>query len=72
MCLVCSFIPASIFTTIGYFVLLSSQNNPGMSLFGGILASILFVIALGFIICGLYMTVSGKCPMNKSMESKMS
>ncbi len=67
MCLVCSFVPASVFTTIGYFVLLSSQNNLGMGLFGGILASVLFVIALGFIICGLYMTVSGKCPMKKFM-----
>ncbi len=67
MCLVFSFVPASIFTTIGYFVLLSSQNSPGMPLFGGILASVLFVIALGFITCGLYMTVSGKCPMKKFM-----
>ncbi len=64
MCLICSFIPATIFTTIGYFVLSSAgaQNTSGMNLFGIILSIGLFVIALGFIICGLYMTVSGKCP----------
>ncbi len=72
MCLICSFIPASIFTTIGYFVLLTAgiQNNPGMNLFGSILAIVLFIIALGFITCGLYMTVTGKCPMGKFLESK--
>ncbi len=69
MCLICSFSPATIFTTIGYFVLSSAeaQNNSGINLFGVILAIVLFVIALGFIICGLYMTVSGKCPMKKFM-----
>ncbi|MBI4187624.1 MAG: hypothetical protein HY529_00265 [Chloroflexi bacterium] len=73
MCLICSFVPASIFTTIGYFVLVTAgtQNSPGLNLFGLILAIVLFIVALGFIICGLYMTVSGKCPMKKFMESKM-
>ena len=73
MCLICSFIPATIFTTIGYFVLFSAgaQNSSGMNLFGIILSIVLFAIALGFIMCGLYMTVSGKCPMKKFMESKM-
>ena len=39
MCLVFSFIPATIFTTIGYFVLLNAgiQNNQGINLFGLIL-----------------------------------
>ena len=73
MCLICSLIPSSIFTTIGYFVLLTAeaQDSPGMNLFGVLLAIVLFVIALGFIICGLYMTLSGKCPMKRFFESKM-
>ncbi len=73
MCLLCSFIPASIFTTIGYFVLSTAgaQNNSGMNLFGVLLAIVLFVIAISFITCGLYMTVTKKCPMGKFFESKM-
>ncbi len=72
MCLICSFIPASVFTTIGYFVLLTAgmQNNPGMNLFGLVLAIVLFIIALVFITCGLYMTVTRKCPMGKFFEGK--
>lgn len=83
MCLICSFVPASVFTTIGYFVLSSAQSNrvsaglfetqlSAVGVFGTILAIVLFIIALGFILCGFYMTVSGKCPMKKFMESKMS
>ncbi len=73
MCLIFSFIPATIFTTIGYFVLLTAgiQNNQGMNLFGLILAIVFFVIAIGFITCGLYMTVTRKCPMGKFFDSKM-
>ena len=69
MCLICSFVPASIFTTIGYFVLSTAgaQNSAGMNLLGVILATVLFVIALGFIACGVYMTASGKCPIKKFM-----
>lgn len=67
MCLLFSFIPASIFTTIGYFVLLTArkQDSQGMHLFGRILAIVLFVIATGFIACGLYVTVTGQCPMER-------
>ncbi len=73
MCLVISFIPATIFTTIGYFVLLTAgiQNNQGINLFGLILAIAFFVIAFVFITCGLYMTVTKKCPMEKFFKSKM-
>ncbi len=69
MCLVFSFIPATIFTTIGYFVLLTAgiQNNQGINLLGLILAIAFFIIAFAFITCGLYMTVTKKCPMGKFM-----
>lgn len=73
MCLVLSFIPATIFTTIGYFVLMTAgvQNNQGINLFGLILAIALFVIAFVFITCGFYMTVTKKCPMGKFFKSNM-
>jgi hypothetical protein len=63
MCIIFSLIPATILTTIGYFVLFSSTKSEGaMSKFGKILAIWLFIIALIPIIVGLYLTISGLCP----------
>jgi len=47
------------------------QNTPGMNQFGIVLAIVLFIIALGFITCGLYMTVIKKCPIGRFFEGKM-
>ena len=68
------FYTASIFTTIGHFVLTTSftQTHTGMSLFGDFLALSLFIVAVGILLGGLYMTMTGKCPMKKFIESKMS
>ncbi len=64
MCLIFSFIPATIFLVIGYFVLFSSSKAEGnIQKFGQILAIWVFIVALFFIICGIYATVSGLCPM---------
>lgn len=64
MCLIFSFIPATIFLIIGYFVLFSSSKAEGnIQKFGQILAIWVFVVALLFPICGAYATVSGLCPM---------
>lgn len=64
MCLIFSFIPATIFLVIGYFVLFSSSKAEGnIQKFGQILAIWVFIVALFFIICGAYATVSGLCPM---------
>lgn len=68
MCFIFSLIPATIFTVIGYFVLFSSNKAEGtIGKFGRILAIWIFVIALFFPICGAYVTISGKCPMNQMM-----
>lgn len=64
MCFIFSFIPATIFMVIGYFVLFSSSKSEGnIQKFGQILAIWVFVVALLFPICGAYATVSGLCPM---------
>ncbi len=64
MCFIFSFIPATIFLVIGYFVLFSSSKSEGnIQKFGQILAIWVFVVALLFPICGAYATVSGLCPM---------
>ena len=69
MCFIFSFIPATIFLTIGYFVLFSSKKAEGtISKFGFILAIWIFIVASFFPICGAYMTLSDQCPMEKMME----
>ena len=70
MCFIFSFIPATIFMVIGYFVLFSSSKAEGtIPMFGQILAIWVFIVALFFLICGAYMTLSGKCPMDKMMQN---
>jgi hypothetical protein len=69
MCFIVSFVPATIFLTIGYFVLFSSKKTEGsISKFGLILAIWLFIVAGLYPICGAYLTISGKCPIEKIIE----
>lgn len=69
MCLIFSFIPATIFVIIGYFVLFSSNKAEGpIQKFGYILAIWTFIVALFFPICGAYVTISGQCPLGKMMQ----
>ncbi len=68
MCFIFSFVPATVFATIGYFVLFSSNKVEGrIRKFGNILAIWLFIVALFFPICGAYVTVTGQCPLEKTM-----
>ncbi len=68
MCFFFSFLPATFWTTVGFFVLFSSTKLEGrMQTFGRVLGVWTFVVALGFIICGIYMTVSGACPFDLLM-----
>ena len=63
MCFFFSLIPATMFVTIGYFVLFASgKTEGGIRTFGRILAIWLFLIALLPPIAGAYMTFSGLCP----------
>ncbi len=64
MCFIFSFIPATVFLVIGYFVLFSSSRAEGtIQKFGKILAIWVFVVALFIPIGGAYMTISGLCPL---------
>lgn len=70
MCFFFSLIPATMFVTIGYFVLFSSgKTEGGVSKFGRILAIWIFVIALLPPLAGAYMTLSGLCPIEQMMQS---
>jgi hypothetical protein len=63
MCFFFSLIPATFWVTIGYFVLFSSRKSEGgIRTFGFILSIWIFILAIGFIICGIYMTSTGQCP----------
>ena len=70
MCLFFSFIPTTVFVTIGYFVLFSSQKAEGrIQKFGHNLAIWIFFIALFFPICGAYVTINDLCPFeNKNLR----
>ena len=61
--------PATIYVTIGYFVLYSSAKIEGaVRRFGRILAIWIFIVAILFPICGAYVTLSGKCPIEKMLS----
>ena len=63
MCFFFSLIPATVFTTLGYFVLFASTKAEGTTKkFGKILAIWIFIIATFPIIMGTYVTLSGLCP----------
>jgi len=69
MCFIFSFVPATIFLVIGYFVLFASGKAEGaVQKFGRILAIWVFIVALCYPICGAYITLSGKCPIDKIMK----
>ncbi len=70
MCFIFSLIPATIFAVIGYFVLFSSTKAEGaVQKFGQILAIWVFIVALFFPIMGLYVTLSGLCPIEELMQT---
>ncbi len=70
MCFIFSLIPATIFTVIGYFVLFSSTKTEGaVQKFGQILAIWVLIVALFFPIMGLYVTLSGLCPIGELMQT---
>lgn len=69
MCAFMCFIPATIFLTISYFVLLTSEKtgSTGIKTFGKVITVLLWCIAVLVIICGIRIGISGKCPMDKMM-----
>ncbi len=69
MCLFFSLIPATFWVTIGYFVLFTSTKVEGnIQKYGKVLAYWIFFLAICFVICGAYVTISGLCPIDAMME----
>jgi len=67
MCAFLCFIPATIFLTISYFVLLTLQKaeSARIKIFGKVVTVLLWCIAAMVIILGFYVTVAGICPVDK-------
>ncbi|MEE8435862.1 MAG: hypothetical protein V3S64_13850 [bacterium] len=69
MCFFFSLIPATVFTTLGFFVLFSSTKTEGkVRKFGQILAIWIFIVALFPLAMGAYVTLSGLCPFSKLLS----
>ncbi len=69
MCFFFSFLPATFWTIIGYFVLFSSAKaDGGVKAFGHVLSIWVFVIAAMFLLAGAYVSLAGLCPMENMMQ----
>lgn len=69
MCFAFSFIPATIWLIIGFFVLFTASKAQGnLKLFGRVLGTWALVIALIFPTMGAYVTFSGACPIPAMIE----
>jgi len=70
MCFFFSFLPATGWLVIGFFVLFAATRaKGGLRTFGLGLGIWALLIALMFPIMGAYVTVSGACPMDAMMKS---
>jgi len=73
MCFFFSFIPATIWVVLGYFVLFASTKTEGaVQMFGRILAIWVFVITAFFPVMGAYITLSRLCPIEAMIQSMQS
>jgi len=69
MCFFFSFIPATFWIVIGYFVLFSSTKADGsVRTFGRSLAIWAFILAGFIVLAGGYITLSGMCSMDAFMN----
>lgn len=70
MCFFFSFLPATIWVVVGYFVLFSStKTQGGVQMFGRVLAIWVFVIAAFFPVMGAYVTFAGLCPIEAMIQA---
>ena len=73
MCFFFSFIPATFWAVIGYFVLFSStKTEGGIKTFGRILAIWIFVIAAFIPALGAYVTIADLCPIEGIFQALLS
>ena len=69
MCFFFSFMPATFWAVVGYFVLFSSTKaEGGVKTFGRVLAVWTFIIAGFIVLAGAYVTISGICPIEMMMQ----
>jgi hypothetical protein len=65
MCLIFSFVPATFWAIVGYFVLFSSRKAEGrIKTLGQVLAIWTFVLAALIPIVAAYVTAEGVCPID--------
>ena len=69
MCFFFSFVPATFWAIVGYFVLFSSRKAEGnVKTLGQVLAVWTFVLAVMIPIVGAYVTIAGLCPIDAVLE----
>jgi len=69
MCFFFSFMPATFWTVIGYFILFSSTKaEGGVKTLGQALAVWAFVIAGFILMAGAYVTLTGMCSMDVMLQ----
>jgi hypothetical protein len=72
VCFFFSFIPASIFTTLSYFVWYAAGKAEGnRQRWGNYLAVWLVIVALGYIVMGAYVTIADICPLKRLFEGNV-
>jgi hypothetical protein len=70
MCFFFSFVPATFWLIVGYFILFSSTKaEGGMRTFGRVLAIWTFVIAACIPLMAAYFTLNDLCPMAAILEN---
>ena len=70
MCFFFSFLPATVWLVLGYFIMFSSKKADGnMQTFGRILAIWVFVIAAFIPMMAAYITLNDLCPLTALIES---
>ncbi len=71
MCFFFSFVPATFWAIVGYFVLFSSRKAEGnVRTLGQVLAIWTFVLAVMIPIVGAYVTIAGLCPIDAILEAQ--
>ena len=69
MCFFFSFVPATFWLVVGYFVLFSStKTEGGVQVLGRVVAIWIFIIAAFIPMIGLYVTITDLCPVEAIME----
>jgi len=69
MCFFFSFVPATFWLVVGYFVLFSStKTEGGVQVLGRVVAIWIFIIAAFIPMIGLYVTIADLCPVEAIME----